>query len=824
MQIMSAIGRALRAEASAILQDCRLAARSTVRRRRASVLALIAVTLGMTAVAGTLAVTRTVLGRPLPYESPSELLVPWEQTTMADPELQNPMHVVNAAQALRWRSAPSIQGLALFESWDISAAAQFDLVTTDVAERLRGVYATNGTFELLGIHAFLGRLFSLDESAQDVAVISYGLWQRRFGSDPRVIGRTIRLITGGVDRSSKLFQVIGVLPPDVQLTYPKGTEVWLPRRWDDLAQSNVAQAMLYRAVVRMRPDETPAAVQADLDRLSREATTSLPSSDFRRQQVTRVTSLKDASFGDARPTVELLSGITAILAIFTLVAVSILFLAQIVGRRSQFAVLSAVGATPRRIFRQVVVEAMMVALAGGAVAAVALTLVSTWLSRALPASLPRAANLSLDLWAVGGVLLTAVLVGIASGILPASVASKSTICEKEGAPRSSRQVSRVWEVGLTALQVAVLVSMATTAGLLLRTFWSMNHVDLGFVPENVVNAELVLTNPRYRQPAALEQFRRQLVQRVSAVPSVSGASIASSLPFHGVEHAVPVAIGGHHGQVSGPLAVVRRVDVNFFRVLGIPLLAGRDFTDRDRSGAEGVAIVSASLARSLVPGGDPIGRFLERSRPLKIVGVVGDVRYSSLDEAQPAYYIPVQQAPTARMSLIARTSSPEQLESMLPGIVHAIEPEQPVQTITTVSRDLDDFLEERRFYTLSTTLFGILGILVTAAGVYGSTARAVTQRTKEAGIRLALGGSSGSIMRVFFKAGMFPVLTGIGVGMVLSAAAARLLAAYVVGVGTQDPTAHFGAAATVLGICAAVVFAGARRVLRTDITTALRIE
>jgi predicted permease len=733
------------------------------------------------------------------------------------------MHVVNAAQALRWRSAASIQGLALFESWDISAAAQFDLVMPDAAERLRGVYATNGAFELLGIHAFLGRLFGPQESAQDVAVISYDLWRRRFGSDPQVIGRDIRLITGGIDRSSKLFHVIGVLPPDVQLTYPDGTDVWLPRLWTDVAHSNGA-AMLYRAAVRVAPGETPTAVQADLDRLSRQAMSDLPPSDFRRRQVTRVAPLKDVLFGDARPMVELLSGITAILAIFTAVALSILFLAQIVGRRAQFAVLSSVGATRRRIFRQVMAEGIMVTLAGGAAAALVLALVSTWLSAALPASLPRASELSVDGWTLGGVFLAAVFLGIASGILPASLARRASIYGSDAGPRSSTHASRVWEAGLTALQVAVLVSMATTAGLLLRTFWSMNHVDLGFIPENVVNAEIVLTNPRYRQPGALEQFRRQLVQRISALPSVSSASIASSLPFHDVERPLPVAITGRPSQTPGLLAVVRRVDVGFFRVFGIPLLAGRDFTDRDRSGAEDVAIVSASLARSLVPGGNPIGRFIERSRPLKIVGVVGDVRYSSLDEAQAAYYIPIQQAPTPRMSLVVRTSSPEQLESMLPGVVRAIEPEQPIETVASVSRNLEGFLQERRFYTLSTTLFALLGILLTAAGVYGSTARAVAQRTKEAGIRLALGGSSASIVRVFFAAGMFPVLTGIGLGMALSAAAARLLTAYVVGVGTQDLTAHLGAAGTVLAICAAVVFAGARRVLRTDVVNALRAD
>jgi predicted permease len=367
--------------------------------------------------------------------------------------------------------------------------------------------------------------------------------------------------------------------------------------------------------------------------------------------------------------------------------------------------------------------------------------------------------------------------------------------------------------------------MATTAGLLLRTLWSMNHVDLGFVPANVVGAEVVLTNPRYRQPSALEQFRQELVQRVGALPIVSSVSIASSLPFHSIERPVAVAAVGDSSPGPKALAVLRHVDVGFFRVLGIPLLAGREFTDRDRTGAENVTIISQSLARSLVGDGDPIGRFLDRSRPLKIVGIVGDVRYSRVGEGpQPAYYVPIQQGPTPRMSLVVRTSDPEQLESLLPGVVHAIEPEQPVQTIAPVSRNLEDFLQERRFYTLSTTLFSILGLLVTAAGVYGATARAVAQRTKEAGIRLALGGTGASIVRAFFAAGMVPIIAGLGTGTVLSVAAAGLLRAYLVGVGAQDLAAHIGAAGTVLAICAAVVFSGARRVLRTDIATALRID
>jgi predicted permease len=779
----------------------------------------------MIAVAGTLAVNRTVLSRPLPYEHPSDLLVPWEESTMADPTLRNPMRVVSAAEALRWRSAPSIQDLALFETWDISAAAQFDLVTTEMTERLRGVYATNGTFELLGTHAFLGRLFSVHESAQDVAVISYGLWQRRFGSDSQVIGRSIRLITGGIDRSSRRFQVIGVLPPDVQLTYPKGTEVWLPRSWDKLTQSKAQEAMRYRAVLRIRPGNTPQAVQSDLERLSREATNSLPPEDFRRRMVTRVTSLEDVSFGDARPTIELLSGITAILAIFATVAVSTLFLAQIAGRRLQFAVLSAIGATPRRMFRQVVAEGVIVTLAGAALAVLVLSFILKWLSLNLPASWPRATDLSLDRWVLSYLLLSAISMGIAVGLVPAWIASRSGAAQEQGALRGARHTSRLWESGLTALQVAVLVLMATTAGLLLRTLWSMNHVDLGFVPANVVGAEVVLTNPRYRQPSALEQFRQELVQRVGALPIVSSVSIASSLPFHSIERPVAVAAVGDSSPGPKALAVLRHVDVGFFRVLGIPLLAGREFTDRDRTGAENVTIISQSLARSLVGDGDPIGRFLDRSRPLKIVGIVGDVRYSRVGEGpQPAYYVPIQQGPTPRMSLVVRTSDPEQLESLLPGVVHAIEPEQPVQTIAPVSRNLEDFLQERRFYTLSTTLFSILGLLVTAAGVYGATARAVAQRTKEAGIRLALGGTGASIVRAFFAAGMVPIIAGLGTGTVLSVAAAGLLRAYLVGVGAQDLAAHIGAAGTVLAICAAVVFSGARRVLRTDIATALRID
>jgi putative ABC transport system permease protein len=708
-----------------------------------------------------------------------------------------------------------------------------NLTGGDMPDRVQAYRVTPSTFPLLGVPAALGRVFDHADAAAgrgDVAVMSHGLWQRRFGGDAAIIGRRI-------DVNGQPHEVIGVMPP--RFDYPvfnfKG-DLWLP--WDlrDAERGQPGARGGATVVGRLRPGVSYAAAQAEVDVLMRGFADRYPDSNRGLgARIVEMGRLDDEQAG-AAPWI-LLAAVGAVL-LLACANVGNLLLARGIVRHRELALRAAIGASRLRIGRQLIVEGVLLGLAGGLsgllVAVLALAGLRASLPEVLLATMPNINELGIDGAALGFTLAVSLLASLAFGALPAWRASRELFegaLKESGSAGGSRGTRRL-RAALVVSEVALATILLVTAGLLGRSYAGLQRISPGFDPSHVMTITLSLPEYKYDDAGSRLRFYEDLAARVSALPGVTATALVNVLPFSTYDRSARLTIEGAPPAQPGrePSVGLRVATARYPETLRIPLVAGRFFERRDAAGGEPVAVVNQAAAARHFGGQDPLGRRIRLGNAeqpwLTIVGVIGNVHHSTLTEApQPEVYVALAQSPGAMMMLAARTAGrPEDATAALRGAVQAIDKAQPVYHVRSLESLVGDALLPSRTAAGFTVLFGALALVLATIGIYGVMAYSVSQQTREFGVRLALGATPRDLLRQVLQGGVVMVGAGVAIGMAGGVAVARLLSGTLYGIGPDDPATYAG----VLGVLALSALAAcavpAWRASTTAAADALRAE
>ena len=814
----------------ALLQDLRYAVRTLLRNPGFTVVAVLTLALGIGANTAILSVVNGVLLRPLPYPSPDRMVRVYTafrgsgttRYAMSQPEFmdyKSLTHVFENAAAYTGATLTLTGGCAT-----TSGACE--------PERVRGIAATRDLFPTLGVSPRRGRNFEGDEGRtgrEPVVIVTHAFWQNRFGGRPDLLGKVLTL--NGVSR-----RVIGILPPDVTIAQ---AEAFIPIYINPDSLAGRATNYL-SGVARLRPNVTVERAQRELDALTRATAAKYPNAyPSSMGYGATVISMRDAIVGDVRPALLILLGAVGLVLLIACANVANLLLARGEARQREMAVRLALGANRRRIVRQLLTESTVLALAGGAGG----TLLAWWGMKTLlavnPEAIPRLELVRIDLTVglatLGVALITGLLFGLAPALRLAGPELQSSLKEGTRGGSVGRAQQRLGRM-LVAAEVALAVVVVIGAALLVRSFWVLRNVDPGFDSANVLAVDLALPVARY-DPNAATTFYRQLVERMAGLPGVTVAAAASDLP--------PVA-GGSNWDIeilgrrrvpgeAAPSPNVRVVTDAYFRALRIKPTRGRVFGPEDAGSSQLVAVINETAERTVWHGANPIGqqvRFAPEEPWLTIVGVARDVRSTGLSEdVTPEVYLLHEQLPaitkeTERtMYVIARAAG--DAASLAPAARRAVRELDPLLAITgirTMTEMIDLSVARPRFTMLLLGMFGAVALVLAAVGIYGIMSHAVKRRTREIGIRMALGARPADVQRLVVGQGMSLAGLGLAIGVLAALGATRLMTRLLFGVSATDPLT-FAAIIVLLGAVAFVAsWLPARRAVSTDPTLALRSE
>jgi putative ABC transport system permease protein len=775
--------------------------------------ATLTLALGVGATTAIFSLVYGVLLRPLPFGEPERLVVLW--TTA--PRLGLTRAFAGAANARDWRQQNTVfDDVAL-----VRTIANFNLVGEGEPMRLLGARVSANLFPLLRVSPRLGRMFTAEENEigrQRVVLLSHGLWERRFGRDPRVVGRTINL--GGEPH-----EVVGVMGPEFR--YPgREFELWVPLTVNpDDYRTRMNYAFV--AVARLRPGITLAAAQANMDVISARLAARYP--DTNNEVGVEVGPLLDATVGSVkRPLYILLAAVGAMLLIGCANLANLL-LSRALARRKEVAVRAALGASRTRLAAQAVTEMVPLLLLGGGLGVAGAHGLLRALVPLLPADVPRVEAIGLHLPVL--LFTAATLAGIAlvTGLFPALEAARA------GLGRSASDLARAtaapgrtrFRDALVTAQIALTLMLAVCATLLMRSFAGLKGVDPGFSPTRVLSLHLAIPRTKYPKDRDVSRFCQQVLDRVRVVPEVSSAGMINRLPLAGGIQSGSVQLDGAQGIVEVP-ADWRTATPDYFRTLQIPLRQGRDFTESDDEGAPPVGIIDERLARLAWPDQTPLGRrFRIPGMPwTTIVGIAGHIHHDRLDQdSRPQVYWNYHQRGQDRMALVVKTrGEPGALTASLSGIVRAVDPEQPVYDVRTLDAVVDRSLAARWVQTALVGVFAFLALLLASIGVYGVMAYAVGQRLREFGVRLALGARRRDIVDLVLRRGAALFAGGAVLGLVAAAASVRALASLLYGVDRFDPPSFAAATLVLLAVSFAACYVPARRAAGVDPSSTLRNE
>jgi predicted permease len=795
-----------------------------VRPSAICIILLLAIGIGVnTAV---FSVVRAVLLRPLPYAEPERLVYVWGGLDTRPGNRHGVMtgeYVAGVVDATRL-----LDSVAVVETWEGNLTAQVDLVGPDGAERLRGALVTPNFFETLGAAAAVGRTFSSTDGDR-LVVISDALWRRRFGADPRIVGQPVRLATGRGSRSWSSFTVAGILPPDFRFTYPRETEIYLTRPWRDIRPIG---ALIYYSVARMKPGVTREQVQAELTAVARTIVRGYGvRPEYLDQALARagmlVEPVTEHLQAEVRPGVLLLMAVAALVLLIACVNLGLLLLSRTADRRGELGLRAALGAGRGRIVSQLLTECFMLSIAGAVIGVAAAAITLPLLRSLMPPMVPRVDQIRIDplvLAFAGGVMIVTAIVG---ALAPAAFVMRrdllSSVRAGASGVTSDRGVLAVRRA-ILVLQVAVVVTLLVGSGLLLRSFWRLQHVDLGFTADNVVTMEMRLLNAKYREDGRVAAFAQDLLTHVRALPGVARAGLTTAVPMRGVDF---VWVVGPKGQAA-KAGNARSVDPEYFRIMNLRLRAGRTFTSGDTASSEPVVVVSESYGQRYFGSQSPVGRALTiGDRDARIVGVVDDVRYADPTRpAFPAFYRPLAQAPIELLCLVVQPH-PGMVASVIGGVraaVASIDAEQPVEGITTIDQILSASTADRRFYAVSTGAFAIVAVLLAIAGIFGVVSRSVSEQKRELAIRVALGADPRRLRRLVYGYGLIPAAAGTAAGLALAVGGSRLLHGFLFDVSATDSVTYAVSALLILTVAAVACHLPARRALRVQPMTILKAD
>ena len=811
-----------------LAQDIRYALRQLRKSPGFTFIALLTLALGIGATTALFSVVNAVMLKPLPFPTAARLV-------RVESVIATNGHggVASYPDFLDWRERNHVtDGMAAFDTED------FTLIDQREPEHLQGAVVSAQLFSLLGVTPALGRIFLDQEdrpgatNGTDALILSYGLWQREFSSDASVLGRVVEL--GG-----RRFTVVGVMPQRFQFPIQaEPIELWttiaVDSRGGDNAMTAQRGAHYLDVIGLLKPGVTIQQAQAELATIASSLNKEHPEN---KPRTTRIVPELQLLTGDLRTPMFVLLGAVGCVLLMVCANIANLLLARATGRRKEMAVRIALGASRRRVTCQMLVESLLLGLLGGGLGLGLALLSFRFLVRIVPADIPRLGNIGLDARLLGFALLVSLLAGLLFGLAPALQASKVSLTEslkKTGRGSGGEDKARLQST-LVVSEIALAVVLLLGAGLLLQSFLHLTRVDPGFDPHNVLTFQL--DSPAGMQSTHFPGFFREAVSRIGALPGVSSASAAASLPLTGDNIASSFEIEGQPTPMgSRPSADFNAVEPDYFRTVGTALRNGRDFTAHDDSSSTPVVIVNRALARAFFPNQNPIGKHVRPGigngygpgeLPMReIVGVIEDIKQSRPGaEAAPEIYAPLAQSPFDTMFIVARTANdPASIVKAARQQVASLNRNLPIYHVKTLDQYFADSVAEPRFGSLLLGCFAGLAVLLACLGVYGVVSYAVVQRTREIGIRMALGAGGASVVLSVLLRGMLLALIGVTIGLAGSFALVHLLSSMLFGVQATDPITFAMAALAMLGVAALASYIPGRRAARIDPMQALRTE
>jgi putative ABC transport system permease protein len=805
---------------STLLQDLRFALRTLRRSPGFTLVAALTLALGIGATAAIFSAINGVLLRPLPYEEADRISLVW----LSGPEIERDVTTYPLFSA--WREGRSFDALAGFSPTSLT----FTGAGAD-AEEVDGAYVTGDFFQVMRSAPLMGAPIGEAHTSagnHQVVVLSHALWSSRYGSDPGVVGRTVTM-----NDASR--EVIGVMPRGFD--YPDGAAFWIPLGatspgWEEIMASE--QALWLSVVGRLNPGVSQAQASVEVADITARRAEELGSTSF-----TAFTErLQDTIVGDVRTPLLILLGAVALVLLIACANVANLLLARGAGRRRELAVRGALGATSARLARQVLTESVALAAIGG-VGGVLLAIGGTSLLVSLsPADLPRLEGVRVDGRVVAFASLLTLLTGILFGVAPALQARLGVIATAlQDASRGSsgRRMTRIRPL-IVIGQVALALMLLVGAGLLLRSFAALNAVDAGFRAENVLSFRLTPASSRYPEQAQVREFYDQLLERLEAIPAVESASATTNLLLSRYPNMGSVAIEGQPPVADSETATSVTNDFahpGFFQTMGMPLVMGRGFDATDSPGSVPTVVVNEAFVRRFLPNEDPIGRRFTRNDPedpdafwATIVGVVADARREGPTmPVRPAGFRPTSQAIPRSLEVVVRTTGrPMAVAPEVRRIVRELDPNLPIVQLRTVEEAMAEAVAAQRFVMMLLVVFAGLAVALAAIGIYGVLSYLVGQRTRELGVRMALGAEPGRLRTLVMRQALFQVLPGIVIGGGGALVLSRLLVSQLHGVSPSDPLTFAAVAALLLAVAMLAAFIPARRASRVDPMTALRAE
>ncbi|HKC62235.1 MAG TPA: ABC transporter permease, partial [Pyrinomonadaceae bacterium] len=771
-----------------------------------------------------------VLLRPLPYRDPDQIAMLWESNAKRD-----------------WRYSPTSfpnfvevrQSNNVFSDLGAFIDSNFNLTGGDEPERVTGFRVSPGLLSLLGVEPAKGRLFLQEEGepgARHVVILSHGLWQRRFGGAPDIIGREVSL-------NGYVHTVVGVMPADFtlppsftaniassQYTFQRA-DLWVPLTTDAVPMVREVRGLIMMG--RLKPGVTPEQAQAEMNviasRLEQEYPTPNAGLGFNLVPAYRQV------VGDVRQALFILLGAVGFVLLIACANVANLLLAKAAGRQKEIAIRTALGASRRRIVQQLLTESAILGLLGGAVGLLLSYVSILWLRSFSAAKIPRLNEINIDGRVLVFTLIVSLLTALIFGLAPALYGSKLDLTEalKEGGRSGTGGERRNrFRNLLVVSEVALALVLSIAAGLMMRSFLRLQNVNPGFNPENVATLEIELPENNYNgkeQQAALHQ---QLLLRIASIPGAQATATVDNLPFSGNENNTTFTIEGKPipPAAERSRAFLRTISPDYFRAMGIPLSRGRFFTEDDRADTQAVAIINEEAARRYFPGEDALGKRIKRGRPESqnpfavIVGIIGSTSHTALDRsAQPELYLPYLQNISPSFVLVARSAtSGGAFTTAFRREVAATDPKLPVSNLRMMEELIADSVAQQRLYTLLLATFACVALTLASVGIYGVLSYSVSQRTQEIGVRMALGAQAGDIYRMILGQSLFLIAIGLTIGLILSLILTRLLSSLLYEVSASDPLIFIVVTLLLIGVALLASYLPARRAANVHPLVALR--
>jgi putative ABC transport system permease protein len=801
--------------------DLRYAFRTLLRTPGFTIIAILTLALGIGANTAIFSVVNGVLLRPLGFHEPERLVQVWTVTNTEFRGSHSPADFLDLQRDNR-----SLSAVAGYRNGRFAIT-----VNQGEPEELHGVHATADFFDILGVTAARGRTFTRAQdgtSGGALVVLSAKAWEQVFRSSPDAVGARVRI-------NGEPHTIVGILPPRAE--WPENSRLWVlskkevpPSPFSDLGEGADRDARYFEAIARLRPGITLAQAQDDVRRVGEAIQRNHP--DTAGDRNIQLGPVYEQIVGDVRPALVALQTAVGLVLLIACANVSSLLIARAAGRRREIAIRSALGAKRSRLVRQLLTESLLLAAVGGFLGLLLASWLIVVLLRVVPDGVPRVAEISLD-WTVASVtLISAFGTGMLFGVLPALQASRSDAGTtlKQSGDRSGVSRSSGRSV-LVAAEIALTLILLTGAGLLLNSFLRLQRVDSGFRPENVTVMSLSVSQIRYPTAEAQAGVFRRLLEGLSQHPEIQIAGTGFPGPLRGSTSSARFFIEGRTDATRDdqPFAHLGAVSGGYFGAMGIPIIRGRTFTEADRGDAPGVAIVNLTFATKYWPGENAIGKRLKfdaEGPGMTVVGIAGDARQLGLAMAPPPIlYLPYAVFPLPFTNVVVRSSAPDSVvASVLRAQLRAVDPQMPPGEVVSLETLLNRSVSQPRFRTMLVGAFALMALTLAAVGVYGLISYSVSQRTREIGIRMALGAQPRQVATPVLREALKLALIGMAIGIVGAYATARLLSRFLFGVGTADPLTFASVSALLLVVAFVASYIPSRRAMRVDPIVALRTD